>query len=492
MHVFGEKPQHSEKGIFLILSHYAVMQVVLALSGIIRNKVVALRLGPSAFGEFSQIAAIVGTVINLVSFGMGVSLSRNVAKGHTIEERQAYLANANGIVLSLSLIALVTMMPLLLTGHLLGLVGLTEDPQTVLAAAILLAAIPFMGLLNNYLALLQGILDVKGMAVWRSGAVLLATVLSVPTVWYFGFSGAAVQFVMLSVLVSVLLGWRTRRLGYRPLAFRFDARHIAMLASFGIVSMVSGTAQSLSDTAVRTALIVEVGATANGILQASDVVATTLKGILLGSIGSVSLATVARMTDKDEISTAIDRLLNVVIPLGAVAFGLLGLLGVPAMFVLYSTAFTDGAALFPYILSADLMLVFVWVVGSPLLAAGDLALWLALDLLLAITRWAVGLLLLSHFGVLAVVIGLLVATMLHLALTFMVFRIRYELHLAAKQVYRLLWGIGFVVSLSVTGAYALQSVPAMSAATLVWLSYVVYWGWQSDFIHSIKRRFLRG
>jgi O-antigen/teichoic acid export membrane protein len=194
------------------------------------------------------------------------------------------------------------------------------------------------------------------------------------------------------------------------------------------------------------------------------------------------------MSDKGEISTAIDRMLNVVIPLGTVAFGLLGLLGVPAMIVLYSTAFTDGAALFPYILSADLMLVFVWVVGSPLLAAGDLVLWLALDLLLAINRWAVGLLLLPHFGVLAVPIGLLVAAMLHLALTFMVFRIRYELRLAAKQIYRLLGGIVFVVSLSVIGAYSRQSVPVMSTAALAWLSYVIYWGWQNDFIF---KRFLR-
>jgi len=467
------------------------MQVVLALSGMVRNKVVALRLGPFAFGEFSQIAAIVTTVIDLVSFGMSVSLSRNVAKSHTIEERQAYLANANGIVLSLSLIALVTMIPLLLTGHLLGLAGLTEAPQAVLAAAISFAAIPFIGLQNNYLALLQGILDVKGMAVWRSVAVLLATVMSVPTVWYFGFVGAAVQFVMLSVLVSVLLGWHTRRLGYRPLAFRFDSRHVAMLASFGIISMVNAIAQSLSDTAVRAALIVEAGATANGILQASDMVASTLKGILLGSIGSVSLATVAQLSDKAEISTAIDRLLNVVIPLGTLAFGLLGLLGVPAMIVLYSTAFTDGTGLFPYILSTDLLLVFIWVIGSTQLAAGDRILWLALGLLYAGTRWAVGILLLPHFGVLAVVIGFLVAAAIHLALTFMVFRIRYELHLAAKHVYGLLWGIGFVVSLSVAGAYAPQSVPTMSAAALVWLIYAVYCARQKDLVPSIKRGFLQ-
>jgi antigen flippase len=211
-----------EAGIFSILSRYAVMQVVLAFTALVRNKVVALRLGPSAFGEISQIGAVVALVATLVSFGMGISLSRNVAKSQKLQDRQSHLANANGIVLTLSFVAVPVTLGLLVAGNFLRLAGLTESPLTVLTAALFIAGVPFIGLQRNYIALLQDILDIRGLAVQRSVAVLLATVVSVPIVWFFGFVGAAVQFLAVNLFVTLLLGWRCRSLGYAPLAVRLD------------------------------------------------------------------------------------------------------------------------------------------------------------------------------------------------------------------------------------------------------------------------------
>ncbi len=97
---------HSEAGIFAILGQYAVMQIVWTATGIIRNKIVAFKLGPSAFGEFCQLQAVMAVAVTLVGFGMTVSVSRNVARSREPEERQEHLANANGIVLALSLAAI--------------------------------------------------------------------------------------------------------------------------------------------------------------------------------------------------------------------------------------------------------------------------------------------------------------------------------------------------------------------------------------------------
>ena len=88
-----------------MLGTYAAMQVVVAATGLVRNKVIALRLGPSGLGEVAQLGAIVASVLAVVSFGMQVSLSRNVAHASSFAERQALLANANGLVLALSLLA---------------------------------------------------------------------------------------------------------------------------------------------------------------------------------------------------------------------------------------------------------------------------------------------------------------------------------------------------------------------------------------------------
>src|SRR3990172_8499020 len=380
---------HSEGGIFSILSQYALMQVILAATGLVRNKVVAYRLGPTAFGELTQIGTVLSVVGSGVCFGVGVSLSRNVAVARSQEERGDHFLNANAIVLALSAVAVVSSLALLATGDLLRLAALKDDPVTVFTALLFILALPIGALQNNYLSFLQGILDVRRVAVQRSTAVLLATVISVPLVWFFGFVGAAIQYFLITLFVSVLLGWRCRALGYSPLGVRLERRTAGYLATFGIMSMASGFAQGVSDTAVRTALIEAAGAGANGLLQAPYTLATVVKTVVLASIGSISLATIASKSDSAAISASVDRLLNVVIPIGASALGLLGLLAVPAMTVLYSRDFVSSAAYFPYVFTADILMAFVWVIGAPLLSRGDRGLWLVLDPVFAATRWGV-------------------------------------------------------------------------------------------------------
>ena len=74
------RPEYSESMFAVMLGQYAVMQMVVAATALVRNKVIAVRLGPSAFGEIAQMAAVVASVVAITAFGMQVSLSRNVAR----------------------------------------------------------------------------------------------------------------------------------------------------------------------------------------------------------------------------------------------------------------------------------------------------------------------------------------------------------------------------------------------------------------------------
>jgi O-antigen/teichoic acid export membrane protein len=473
--------------ILSVVGQLAVMQVVLAGSGLVRNKIVAYRLGPTAFGEISQIAAVVSVITTVVCFGMAVSLSRNAAKHTSLEARQSQLAAANAIVLALALVAVVASVALLASGRLLPLAGLASSAAAMGATLLFIAAIPLEGLKNNYLSLLQGVLDVRGLAVRRSVAVVLATVVAVPIVWSFGFTGAAVQFFLLSAFVALLLGWRCRAIGYAPLQVALDRGTVACLASFGLVSMASSFAQGLSDTAVRASLIEAVGAKANGLLQAPYVLSLTLKGIVLTSIGTISLATIAPRSDRADVSGAVARLLDVVVPLGASALGLLGLFGAPALTWLYSEAFAPGAALFPYLLTADLLLVFVWVIGAPLLSAGDRILWLALELVYAAARWGLALLLMRRLGGVAVVVGYLGAVGLHLLLNLAIFRLRYGLWLHARHPVQLAVGSVLVAGLSWAGA-GTRPLPVVLAAAAAWVAYTLHHAQHSQLVPALRAR----
>jgi O-antigen/teichoic acid export membrane protein len=479
---------HSEGRILSVLSQLAVMQVVLAATGVVRNKIVAYRLGPEAFGEIAQIAAVTGTVSALVTFGMAVGISRNAAAARTEGERSALLANANGMVLSLAAIACGACAVLLLSGRLLPLAGLASSTHALIATAIFIAAIPIDALKNNYLSLLRGVFDMKALAIRRAVAVLLATAVAVPVVWFVGFVGAAIQYLLLGAFVAVLSGARCRTLGYPPLKASLDRRVVVHLASFGLVSLAAGFAQSFADTAVRTSLINAAGAAANGLLQAPYVLSTMVKEIVLTSVGSISLATIAGQRDRAVTSAAVDRLLNVVIPVATAAFGLLGLVGSHALGIFYSRSFAPGAAMFPYLLGADVLLVFAWVVGAPLLAFGDRALWLALELSGAFARWGVAILLLPRLGAVAVVVGYLCGVALQALVNLAVFRRRYRLDVRPVHLWRLASGTALVAALSVVGSRAVPPI-VYGSAVLAWLGYCLLYARRSGMLAVVRRLF---
>ena len=479
----------SEARVLSVLSQFAVMQLVLALTAVVRNKVVAFRLGPAVFGEFSQIAAFMAVATTLVCFGMGVSLSRNAAKAPTLDGRREQLANANGIVLALTAVAVAAAAALLGGGLLLPAIGVADQQPSRIAAAIFVLALPVTALQGNYMALLRGILDVEGLATRRSVAVVAATIVAVPLVWRFGLVGAALQFLLLNLLVAVLLGERCLRLGYAPLAVRLRPAVVLTLASFGAVSLASGFAQGFCDTAARRALIEAAGPSANGVLQAPYVLSQTVKSVVLASVGTVSLAAIAPKSDRAEISATIARLLAVVVPVGTAALGLLGLLGPWALALLYSREFSAGATFFPFLLAADLLTVFVWVVGAPLLAQGDRILWLVLDLVYAAGRWLVAILLIPSQGGAAVVQGYLVAVSLHVVLNLLLFRFRYRLRLARGHLLSLALGLAFVATLSWIGTRGLRSPVVLGAALAAWTAYTAYYARKTGLLGRLLRAF---
>jgi O-antigen/teichoic acid export membrane protein len=286
--------------------------------------------------------------------------------------------------------------------------------------------------------------------------------------------GAAASFLTLNALLTLLLGLRCRSLGYHWLAIRLNRQVIGVLMAFGLASMAAGFAQTFADTAIRASLLKQLGSEANGLVQAPLVLAGTLQAIILGSIGSISLATVSGASDIDDTRRTIDRLLNVALPLSTVGLGLFGLLGVPAIIVLYSQQFSSSAALLPWILCAYLVQAATWVIGAPLLASGDRAIWLTLELVWAGARWAISIALLPVYGAIAVGMGMFVAIVVHFVLNLVTIRFRYQLRIGWGHGARLLVDVAIVGFVAAIGANLTTSVPAMATAALIWLAYLAY------------------
>ena len=440
------------------------MQFVIALTAVARNKVLALRLGTDGFGEFSQLALLGIAASVLVAFGLGMSLNRNVAAARGEQQRQRLLSQSNGVVLLLTAAVLAVAATILVfRPQALQVVGLEPRPAVILALLVLLLYVPLEAAAKHRVAFLTAVLDIKGMTSGRSTALVVGTVASIPIVWFFGLPGAAVQLTLITATIVLLLDRRCRAIGYRPWGVRFEWTVVRFLAAFGLASLAAGFAQQLSDLFVRSLLIRSLDAAQNGIYQSALSITYQVKAIVLGSVGSYSIATLSQDASRESVVRTSNRLLAVVLPIGAVALAGLGLLSGPAVLILYSPDFLPAQAVLPFLLTAEFLQVMVWVVGAPLLARNRVWTWLTFELVFSAARTLAALWLIPRLGVTGVAVGYGLATVLHLGLTggyyLGVFRYRVAWSNAALFV----MGAGLVAAMALLGSRVVFDVATFAA-----------------------------
>jgi enterobacterial common antigen flippase len=455
------------------LMQLAGLQLVLAVTGLVRNKVIAVQLGKEGLGQFNLLYGFFETIGVLVIFGMVVSLSRSAAAAGSQEEKQKVLGTANFIVWSLTVLVVAAVLIATQFG-LLSFERLQLEPSPAVrwSALLLLLSLPLKALETNYIAFLTGIMDIKGMTSGRSVAVIAGTLLTIPVVWFYGFIGATIQYVALTLFLVILLGHRCYKLGYRPLAVRWHRATAYGLAFFGVASLVNSFVQNSSDLAIRTSLAKFTDTGELGLYLAALMLASLVKTIVLSSVGSYSLAALSKDTKRDNIIQTANQLLKAILPIAALSSAALGVFGVPALYILYQPDFVTAAHYFPYLLAANFVQAFIWVLGAPLLALKMVRLWLALDLLQWGVRYVAVIALLPVLGPRAVVIGFFIATLVHLAFNCYVYFVRLKFTLAPTHIVQLVAGLALVFACSFLGAVG-QWLTFIAAGVL-WLMYLAW------------------
>lgn len=362
--------------IFTNLARLGGMQLVIAVAAIARNKILAVRLGAEGVGEFSQLVLVVLSAGTVVALGLGVSLNRNVAAAGDTAERQRLLAQANGVNLAISglFLAVGTVLVLVNPGA-LSIVGLRSDPTMIAALLILFLYMLLDVAVQQRVSFLTALLDIKGMTAGRSLALLTGTAVSLPLVWFFGLIGAAVQMVVITLTVVVFLDRRCSKIGYCPWALVFDRSVMRKLAALGFASLVVNISHQLSELTVRTMLIKSFAASENGYYQAASSLVNQVATIVLGGVGSYTIAALSQNASKTNVSETSGHVLAVAIPVAVMAFGTIGLLSGPAILFAYSSEFLPAQQIMPVLVAAELLQVVVWVLGAPLLAVNRPWLW---------------------------------------------------------------------------------------------------------------------
>lgn len=438
--------------ILVTLTRLGAMQAVMALTSLVRIKVIALELGASGLGDFAQLFLLATTVAVVVSFGLDLGLNRNIASAPDQATKQTLLNQANTTNLTLSVLCLGSIFAvLLLRPGTTELLGVADTPVIFASLAIMLLAAPLDAAVRHRVALLTVSLDIKGMTYSRSIALVAATVLSVPIVVYFGLVGAAVQVALVHGLTVLALDRRCRRIGYRPWGLAANWSVFRALAVFGVSALIYNFSQQTADLFVRAELIRSFDAAQNGYYQAAMSILNQLGAIILGSVGSYAIARMSADTSRESITEIADGLISVVIPVSAVAFAGIGLLSGPAIIILFSSELLPAQSLMPLMLTGEFMLVAIWVLGASLLARKRIATWLTLGILSVAVRTIAALLLMPRFGVDGLAAAYLIGMAFHLVSNLWLF-VSSGFGLSRRSIILLVSGLALIAGASYAGS----------------------------------------
>ncbi len=254
------------------------------LMGLVRNKLVALLLGPEGMG----LASLFNTTTNFISqtTNLGLSFSavtRISAVFETHDEVQ--MTQAVKTVRAWSLLtALVGMLVCVLAGPLLSEYTFSWGDHT-LHFILLAPAVGLMAITGGETAILKGARRLRSLAVIQVYAVIVSLLVSVPVYYFFGQSGIVPVIVLLALVMMLL----TIRHSYRLYPLRLRGSQGVLgdglnMVRLGVAFVVAGAMGSGAEMFVRSYLNVHGDLEAVGLYNAGYILIVTYASMVFSAM----------------------------------------------------------------------------------------------------------------------------------------------------------------------------------------------------------------
>jgi O-antigen/teichoic acid export membrane protein len=256
------------------------------LIGIVRNKLVALILGPDGMGLVALFNSTIKLISDSTNFGIAVSAVRNVSEAQAQHDGRK-LAEAIRLIRSWSLLtALLGLLACLLMGPLLSRWTFSWGDHT-LHFVMLSPVIALMAITGGETAILKGLRRLRPLAAISVYNVLFALASSVPLYYFFGQAGIVPSLVIMALgqcAITVAYSYRL----HRPV-FTFSRSGLQegkAMFRLGIAFVLTGILGSGAEFAIRTYLNNTGQLAAVGLYNAGFMMIMTLAGIVFSSMES--------------------------------------------------------------------------------------------------------------------------------------------------------------------------------------------------------------
>lgn len=374
--------------------------VITVLFSIIRNKAMALLLGPAGVGLIGLYSSIADIAFSLAGLGIQASGVRQIAEavGSGDADRIARTAT----VLKRTSLVLGLLGALLLVALAYPVADFTFGrPGYAGGVALLSAAILFRLLADGQMALIQGMRDIASLARINVLAAFFSTAIGIPLIYLFGTSGI-VALLVAGGAASLAICWRFGRqirLPAPPMSTRQVREEIGSLLKLGFVFMVSGFLTLGAAYAIRLIVMRAEGIAAAGLYQAAWTLGGFYASFVLQAMGTDFYP---RLTAVAQDDAECNRLVNeqAQVSMLVAGPGLIATLTAAPLVIrlLYSPEFYAAVDLLRWICLGMMLRVIAWPMGYIVLAKGAKRAFFWVEVAATVVHLGLAWLLVGSFG----------------------------------------------------------------------------------------------
>ena len=405
------------------------------LVGIVRNKLVAMILGPSGMGLLSLFNSTTKLVSDSTNFGISMSAVKNISlaydKGDT-----ARMAHEIKVIRSWSLVtAILGMLICILFSPLLDKWTFNWGNHT-LHFICLSPVVGLSAITGGEAAILKGLRCLRSLAKVSLYNVILALLITIPIYYFLGESGIVPSLVIIALLQCLLtIGYSWRLYPPRILLSASVLREGRSMIRLGVAFVLAGVLGSGGDFVIRSYLNNTGDLSTVGLFNAGYMMTMTYVGMVFSAMETdyfprLSGVNQLSFTFRQTVNRQIEVTLLLVSPLLA-----LFLLLLPQLLeVLYSGRFLPALGMAQVLVLA----MYVRAVRLPMeyisLAKGASRAYLILESTYDLLLVALLLTCFNKWGIIGAGIGIALAGTLHLLIVYVYMAHKYRYRLSADVV----------------------------------------------------------
>jgi PST family polysaccharide transporter len=333
---------------------------VTLLAALIRNKLIAILLGPAGLGVFGILSQYAGMMSQIFGLGAGSTVVRHVADVDE-EHRLQRESEVRRFTWKISAIGAIGAVALALPACYWSFDG----PENLHLMAIAGLAVPLLIVAGAWSAVMQARKQIGDLAKVQVISAIIGIVVSAPLVWSFGAIGAAASIVIVAGLPSLVICIMRRSPASCGPASDDGTRKLLRLG-VAMLGMIAVTQLSLYAT--RILIVSHAGVDHAGYYQAALATAGSIPNFIFVAMGVDYFPRVAAARDEDEVLGLTNGQIQAGIMMALPLFAGLILFGRQLLTLLYSAEFAPAEDIQGWMIWGVACRLVSWPIGFWLMA----------------------------------------------------------------------------------------------------------------------------